>query len=380
MQKLKRILILGDGGVLDAQLCCLLAETAKYEVWLATHHLQKAEGVIKSLKTRLPEGNMCAYGLDPLSDDFLTRLKASQASVLIYSVPSSCQKQDFTVADACVASRIHYIDFASDREFVTNIDKLDKRAKEEAISVISGATFAPAISSVVIDTYAKKFGLLREIEYGIVLGNQIAGESAQKSVQGSIGALGQPFRRLENGEWKSVYRWQNCSRHYYGDNIGLRWHANQDSPDLLLLPKRYPQLKTVLFHSGMEVGILHFFLCHLAWLVRAKLIRPWRWFEHLFNKLIQWRARAGTDRSGMYVRMRGSDLIYQPLEIKWTFISESGHAAYVPLAISVLLVDKILDGSISAGAQPCVNLFSLEEFNEAVSNWNVYFTVEEKEF
>jgi hypothetical protein len=116
----------------------------------------------------------------------------------------------------------------------------------------------------------------------------------------------------------------------------------------------------------------------MSWLRRMKIIKNWGIYSKYISKVSQWFDRLGTDISGMYIHLSGSNLDYQPLDINWTLVAESGDGPYIPVLPSVILVKKILNGMVPTGAQPCLGLFSLEEFNNVSSAWKIYSIVEEK--
>lgn len=141
-------------------------------------------------------------------------------------------------------------------------------------------------------------------------------------------------------------------------------------------------LKTVVFHSGFELPFLHMLMWNMSWLSRAKLIDNWSNYSNSMTHLNRWFKRFGTDKSGMYIHMYGSNQAYQPYDINWTLISEEGHGKYVPIIGALVLIDKILANQIKPGAMPCVALFTLDEFETAAAlqSWSIYSTLEEREF
>jgi saccharopine dehydrogenase-like NADP-dependent oxidoreductase len=371
-----RILVLGGYGIFGKRICQILADDPNLQIIVGGRDQKKAEKLIEKIKTEIPDADIIPFQIDWQSQDFEQKLKACQANILIHSA-GPFQGQDYKVAHACIDAKIHYIDLSDGRAFVSEIKQLDEKAKAQGVIVISGASSVPGLSSVVVDKFAEKFGILREIDCGIAPANQI--ERGNATISAILGYTGKPFQRLENGEWKTVYGWQNLHKHYYGDNLGLRWHGNCDIPDLILFPERYPLVKTVVFHAGLEVTLLHLILWNMSWLSRIKLIKNWSFFikpivfmSNLFN-------RFGTDAGGMYIRMYGSSQKYQPLEVVWTLVAEKGQGPYIPTVASVILTKKILKGEITPGARPCLGMFSLDEFDDVISKWEIYHTVEETE-
>lgn len=375
----KRILILGGYGNFGRPLCETLAKNPAFTVIVAGRSLEKAQSLADEIKLNNPLANIEACQTDWGSPDFSYQLEGASPNIVVLAA-GPFQDNDYTVPQTCIDLKIHYLDLADVRDYVTQIIELDAQAKLNEVIVISGASLVPGLSSAVIEKYSEKFGLLREIDFGVTQANQA--EKGEGSIRAILRHAGKPFQRLERGEWREVYGWQNAHRHYYGDNLGLRWHANMDIPDLDLLPKRYPMLKTVVFHGGFELPFLHLLMWNMSWLSRAKLVDNWSEFSSSMTRFNKWFKRFGTNKSGMYVHMYGSNLAYQPFDVNWTLISEEGHGQYVPIIGALILIDKILLGQIEAGAMPCMALFTLEEFEitAANQNWNIYSTLEEKEF
>jgi hypothetical protein len=372
-----KILVLGGYGIFGKRICKTLAKDKQCQVLIAGRDFKKAQNLVNEIKHENPNADIAGIALDWRAEDFSNKLQMSRPTVVIHTA-GPFQGQDYKIAQLCIALKIHYIDLADGRDFVTHIGQLDQKAKENEVVVISGASSVPGLSSVIVENFAAKFAILREINIGIASANKI--ERGDASITAILGYLGKPFQRLEKGKWKTVYGWQNIHRHYYGDNVGLRWHGNCDVPDLVLFPERYPMLNTVTFHAGLEVSFLHFALWIFSWLTRAKIVRNWAFFHGIITRMSSWFYRFGTATGGMYIRMYGSNHRYQPLEIVWNLVAEKGDGPNIPTMPSIILVKKILQGQITPGAQPCFAMFNLEDFYQAIAPFSIYYTVEETEF
>jgi hypothetical protein len=368
-----RILILGGYGNFGKRVAALLIKTLNPEIIIAGRDLAKAQAQTALLKMNTT-ANVIPVELDWRSPDFKQKLQAIDPILLVHAA-GPFQNQDYSVALACIELKIHYIDLSDGREFVTGITTLDEMAKQNEVVVLSGASSVPALSSVVIDHFALKYSDLREIDFGIAPGNKA--ERGSATIESILTYTGKPFMRLEKGIWKKVYGWQNLHRHYYGDNLGLRLHGNLDIPDLELLPLRYPSLKTVIFHAGLEVPFLHWFMWHMSWLARAKIIRNWSTFIRPINGIARWFDKLGTDNGGMYIHLSGSNFEYQPLDIYWILVAEKGDGPQIPVIPSVIMATKIIEGLVLPGAKPCMGLFTLADFDKAIKGWDIYYTIQE---
>lgn len=368
------ILVLGGYGNFGKRICATLAKEASLQIVIAGRNINKAKELANRIQHEIPQSNIQPFLLDWQAANFKERLKESHADIVIHAA-GPFQDQTYKVAETCIDLKIHYLDLADGRNFVTHIKQLNEKAVENGVVVISGASSVPGLSSVVVDTYAPEFAILREVDFGIAPGNKA--ERGNATIAGALTYSGKPFQRLEFGEWKTVYGWQNLHQYYYGDNLGMRWHANCDVPDLTLLPERYPTLKTVVFYAGLEVSILHYLMWNMSWLARLKLIKNLSLFHKPITAVSNWFNHLGTDAGGMYLRMYGTNLRYQPLEVKWTLVAEKGDGPYIPIIPSVILVKKIIQGMIPPGAQPCLGMFTLADFDQIAGSWHIYHTVEE---
>lgn len=368
------VLILGGYGNFGKRLATLLAEDNAFDIIIAGRDEKQVESLVTTLSKRFPEASLKSLQLDLEAPDFAQKLSQSEANILVHTA-GPFQSQHYSVANTCIDLNIHYIDLADAKEFVAEIKILDEKAKSREVVVISGASTVPGLSSVVIAHFANAFGILREIDFGISPGNQITrGEATLKAI---LGNLGKPFQRLEGGVWKTVYGWQNIHKHYYGDNLGLRWHANCEIPDLILLPENYPSLKTVVFYVGLEVAFLHKMMWLMSWLSRAGLVKDWSKYSHLILKTSHLFDKFGTLNSGMYIHLSGSNLRYQPLDINWVLVAEKGDGPNIPIIPAFILIKKITQGLIEPGAAACLNLFTLDEFDEVALKWHIYHTHQE---
>ena len=236
---------------------------------------------------------------------------------------------------------MHYIDTSEDPSHIEKILTLDAAAKDHDVVVLSGANKVPALSSVVIDAYASEFSSLREIYCGISPSH--LSQSERSHIPAITPGLGEPFSRLEGGVWKTVYGWQDLHRRYYGDNVGYRWHANRNVPDLKMLPEKYPELKSVIYHGGIETSGIHWLLGNVAWLRRWKIFKHSSWMTRWLSYLNRWLGQSKKPLMGMYVHMIGVNHEIQPLEIKWNLIAEMHQGDELGAIIALLVLQHLKD-------------------------------------
>jgi saccharopine dehydrogenase-like NADP-dependent oxidoreductase len=270
------------------------------------------------------------------------------------------QRQSYDVAEAAIAGGCHYIDLADGRAFVAGISRLDESARERRVSVISGASSVPALSSAVVDRYAPRFNQLTTIRIGIASGARAPGLA---TVRGIFGYLGKPFTRFENGAWVATYGWLDLRRQRFPAPLGRRWMGSCDVPDLEVFPRRYPGVSTVTFHAGLASDIGHLAVYALAGLVRAGVLRSAVPFAAPLNRAARLLEPVISHRGGMFVTLEGTDRHDERLSLTWNLLAAQNHGPEIPCAAAVALVRKLAGGhSLPIGAMPCVGLLSVEEY------------------
>ena len=263
----------------------------------------------------------------------------------------------------CIEAEIHYIDLADGRDFVRDISTLCGRAQEKNTLVVSGASTVPGLSSAVLERYKHEFSTIDSLTFGIAPGQKAArGLATTKAIVSYVGKPLKPFV----GNRRAVFGWQNIYRQRYPE-IGVRWMANCDIPDLDLLPAAYG-IRSIRFSAGMESSLLHLGIWTLSWLIRLGLpldlprYARFLWKQsHLFDCM-------GTDDGGMHMIMKGASSVDGAAhERRWFIIAKNGHGPHIPTIPAIILAKKLYAGTFDLkGAYPCVGLISLEEYLE---NW-----------
>ncbi|HJR71303.1 MAG TPA: saccharopine dehydrogenase NADP-binding domain-containing protein [Gammaproteobacteria bacterium] len=349
------VLVLGGYGFFGARIAKALAEDARIRVLIGGRDLKKAAGAARALG--LPEQQSVA--IDAHGGDLAARLRELGVGVVVHTA-GPFQTQGYGVAQAAIDAGCHYIDLADGRAFVAGITGLDAQARQKRVSVISGASSLPALSSAVVDRYTPRFAELTAIHIGIATGARAPGLATVRAV---FGYLGKPFTRLEDGAWVTTHGWFDLHRHRFPEPVGARWLASCDVPDLGVLPARYATVRTVTFHAGFASGIGHLALCALAGLVRAGLLNSAVPLAGSLNRLARIVEPALSDRGGMFVTLEGIDDQGEALSLTWNLLAAQNHGPQIPCGAAIALVRKLANGdALPVGAMACVGLLSVEEF------------------
>ncbi|MGH1377734.1 MAG: saccharopine dehydrogenase family protein [Alphaproteobacteria bacterium] len=363
---MKRVLIIGGYGNFGSFISRNLAKEDNIYLVIAGRSLSKAQSLAKEVGAE-------AAVID-IHDNLETRLQEIKPDIVIHT-SGPFQSQGYDVAESCIKCGAHYIDLADGREFVSEIDSLDQKAKQFGTLLVSGASSVPCLTSALVDHYIGKFEELESLDYGIT--------TAQKTTRGIattaaiLSYTGKPFKTLVNGERHDIYGWQGVrARKYSG--LGWRLLGNCNVPDLGLFPKMYPELKTVRFYAGLEIPFIHITLWALSWLVRVGLIRSLEPLAPLLLRLsfiFDW---LGSANSGFHMDLAGKDNRGKNKVIRFELIARNGDGPFIPCMPAILLTKKLVNNEIEKrGATPCVGIITKEEYLDALGDLDISWTEKE---
>jgi Saccharopine dehydrogenase NADP binding domain len=277
------------------------------------------------------------------------------------------QRKDYRVAETCIQQRVNYIDLADGRDFVAGIGRLDRAAKAAGVSVITGASTVPGLSSAVLEHYKSEFAEIDGLTFGIA-----PGQKAERGLATVAGILTYVGRRLAPvpGDTRPRYGFGDLYRLKYPE-LGYRWMANCDVPDLDLLPQRY-NIREIRFSAGMESWFLHFGIFAVSWLVRLGLAPDLAAHGSFLLRASHWFDVFGSDNGGMHVIMRGRTPNGQPHERRWFLIARNGDGPQVPCVPAILIANKMVrNESVVRGAYPCVAAVSLREYLRELERFSI---------
>jgi len=349
------ILILGGYGNFGKRISRALLRHEQ-AIIIAGRDERKAKSMAEALKAEFLGAEIRWEAIDAESglDRALQRLRP----MVTINTCGPYQTKKYDVAEACISSGSSYIDLADGRDFVAGITSLHDRAKRADLSVISGASTVPGLSSAVIEHYRREFTAIESLRFGISPGQKA--ERGLATAQSILSYIGKPIRRA-GVDQKQHYGWQDLYRQIY-PVLGPRWMANCDIPDLDLFPERYG-IANIQFSAGMELLPIHFGIWALGWLTRLGLPIDWPQYGKALLSACNWFDSFGSDAGGMHVILRGKGSDGASQERRWFILAENGDGPQIPCVPAVLLAKKLaLRQPVPPGAMACVGLITLEEY------------------
>ncbi len=372
-----RILVLGGYGNFGGRIVRALSMRADCHLLIGGRDEASAATSAKALAAS--PATVEGLAIDTRRSDLANRLRELRVDLVIHTA-GPFQGQAYDVARACIEAGAHYVDLADGREFVTGIGELDAAARERGVLIVSGASTVPALSAAVLDRFRHRFESISEIAIGITPGNRTP--RGLSTVESVLSYCGRPFTRWQGGRWRRVFGWQDQHRVFY-PQIGWRWFANCDVPDLSLFPQRYGVTDTVKFHAGLELGVIHWGLWLMSWLARARIVRNWRPAARVLRNASDLLLRFGSDAGGMHIDITGiAPRIEQGrrLRLRWILTALDGHGPEIPCIAAIVIARKLAAGQLDrVGATACLDLMTLEEFDDAVRHLSIGWLVGELE-
>ncbi|HVG47745.1 MAG TPA: DUF4166 domain-containing protein [Rubellimicrobium sp.] len=371
----RTVLIVGGTGVFGSRLALGLLKEPGLDVLVAGRDLGAAAAFCRQHGGR-------SLRLDRTAPDLAEEIAALGPRVVIDAAGpfQGYGPKLYALAEAALACGAHYLDLSDDGGFTAGIAALDARAQARGVSLLSGASSVPALSSAAVEELIQGLDDIHLIESVILPGNRAPrGLSVIRAI---LAQAGQPMTVWRGGRWAEARGWSRPRRERLrapgSAALPVRWGSLMGAPDLQLFPGRYGA-KSVLFRAGLELPLLHHGLGALAWLVRLDLIRsldgwakPMRWAAGTVE-------RFGTDRGGMEVRVLGTMPDGTPLRRRWTLMAEAGDGPHVPALAARVLCRKLLADQVAPGARPCLGEVNLAEVEAAASDLRVSFSRTEEQ-
>jgi saccharopine dehydrogenase-like NADP-dependent oxidoreductase len=368
-----RIVILGGYGNFGARVARALASEPDIHLVVAGRDSGSAASFISALGRT--EAECEASALDHTAADFPDKVRALRPDLVVHT-SGPFQGQDYHVACAAIEAGAHYLDLADGRAFVAGIKSLDAAARKMGVVVAAGASTLPALSSAVVEFLRPAFSCVESIEICIAPGQKTPRGLA--TIEAILSYCGRPFLQLNDCRWRRIHGWQGLRRWRHPD-LGARWAARCDVPDLELLPAWYPTLRSVRFDASLELAVSHVGLWMLAWLVRIGVVRRPAAFAETVLRYAQKLDRWGTDVGGMLVRIVGTGIGTDAgsLRREWYLTAGSGHGPEIPCIPAIIIARKLARGEpIAPGARPCRGMMTLEEFDVAVRHLDIRWQVQ----
>ncbi|MGC1304196.1 MAG: saccharopine dehydrogenase NADP-binding domain-containing protein, partial [Caulobacteraceae bacterium] len=349
----RRVLLVGATGTFGARLAALLARRPGLDLVLAARGLEALEALRGALLASGAVAQLSVRRFDRLQPEKLGELEPW----LVVDAAGPFQGDDYALAFAAVRCGAHYVDLADTRGFVAGFtEALDVEARAAGVLAVTGASSTPALSQAVLEPLVRDWRQLDEVVVAISPGARAPrGLSVMQAI---LSYAGQPVRVFRQGNWRTVRGWSGL-RPLDMPGLGRRLASICETPDLDLLPRRFPIRGDALFMAGLELTPMHLGLTLLSLPVRWGLLKSLRPLARPLRRVADLLAPFGSDKGGMIVEATGLDEKGRRIRARWALCAEANAGPSTPAAPAAALVNALLDeAEWEPGARACVGLLS----------------------
>ena len=363
-----KVLIIGGTGHFGARISRRLAKVPSIELLISSRDQEKAAVLAQEIQSANAKATVSGIALDQSSAEFESDI-GNLAPFAVIHTAGPYQGQDYRVAEACINVGSHYIDLADGRDFVNNFKLLNDAAQTSGVLLVSGASTLPGISTAVIDVLRTKLNHIAGVEISIAPAHQTP--RGPGTVAAVLSYCGRPFKVLKDGNWKTIYGWQDMRLQKY-PALGRRLSGACDVPDLSLLAEYVAGIKNVSFHAALEAPWEQISLWVMAWMTRLGLVKDWSRHVSLFSAMSEKLITFGSVKGGMHIQLIGESSDGQPAAYTWFLTADDNHGPEIPCTPSIVLVKKLLRNELNVrGAYACHGFFALDEIMDEFSDFTI---------
>ena len=350
-----RVVLVGAGGAFGRRLAARLASWPDVELVLAGRRPEPLQALRAAL---MASGASAPISVAQLDRDQPTGL-AALAPWAVVDLAGPFQGAGYGLARSTLQAGGHYLDIADGRAFVAGFAAaLDETARRTGRLAATGASSTPALTAAAVEHLTQGWRRIDRIEAAISPGARaFHGPSV---IRAALSWAGQPVRVFIGGGWRSRAG-GGLVRRRDMPGLGRRWLSLADTPDLDLIPARFPVTDEALFLAGAELGIESLTFSLLGWLVRLRLLRSLSALAPTLAWLAARMAVFGSDRGGMSVTVEGIGRDGGRARARWSLWADAGIGTNVPILPAAAILHGLATGALAeAGARPAASLVSLE--------------------
>jgi uncharacterized protein DUF4166/saccharopine dehydrogenase-like protein len=356
----RRVLILGGYGTFGGRLARLLADEEWLTLIIGGRSRAKAEVFCTTLRaTAVPaafdrDGEVTGQ-LDKIAPDI----------VVDASGPFQSYGADpYRVVRAALALGIHYLDLADGSDFVQGIGQFDSAARARGIFVLAGASTCPVLTTAVVRELADGMARVEAVTGGIAPSPYA--RVGMNVIRAIASYAGKPVATIRDGHQTSGHALIDSLRYTIAPPGRLPLHSIRfslvDVPDLQVLPKLWPSLRSVWIGAGPVPCIWHRALNAFAWLVRLKLLPSLAPFALLMYRAINLLS-FGEHRGGMFVLVDGVGSRGERIERSWHLVADGDDGPLIPSMAAAAIIRRCLDGRLPAvGARSAATELELGDY------------------
>lgn len=373
------VLIIGGYGTFGGRLAELLSTVEVLTIFIAGRSELKA---IKFISQLAAGANKIPLAFDR-DGDLEIQIQAVKPDLVIDATgPFQFYGDDpYRVVKACISQHANYMDLADGAQFVSGIEQFDTEAKARGLYVLSGVSSFPVLTAAVVRHLSQDMVQVTDIKGGIAP-SPYAGVGLNV-IRAIASYAGKQVTVICNGQNKTAYALTQSFDYCIAPPGYLPLRKTRfslmDVPDILVLPKIWPGLRSMWMGAGPVPAIFHRALSFLAWLVRLRILPSLSTLAPLFH-FVSNNFRWGEHRGGMFVSVTGKQHAGIVIERDWHLVAEGSDGPYIPsMAIEGIVLRSLQRALPRAGARACIDDLELADYEALFKNRNIHSGVREGE-
>jgi Domain of unknown function (DUF4166)/Saccharopine dehydrogenase NADP binding domain len=357
-----RVLILGGYGTFGGRLARLLAGRQDLYLILAGRSAAKASAFAAALE---PGAGREAVALDRDGELAAAFGRIRPDVVVDASGPFQTYGGDpYKVVRATLAVGAHYLDLADGSGFVDGIGAFNAEALARGRFVLSGVSSFPVLSAAVVRHLTAGWQQIDTVTGGVAP-SPYAGVG-RNVVRAILSYAGRPVPLRRHGKDAHGVGLVETMRQTIAPPGALplrsRLFALIDVPDLRLVPKSNPLIRTMWLGAGPVPELLLRGLTVLARLVQMRLLPGLGRLDGIAFWAIN-TLRWGEHRGGMFVEVSGIDQAGQPAQRSWHLVAEGDNGPFIPAMAVTAILTRMAEGRMpEPGARAATDGLELTDF------------------
>ncbi len=206
-----KILVVGGYGGVGQTVSAALGEGFPGRVVVAGRSMQKAQNFVQGRDNRL-----IPLKLDISLMDEVGAALDDDVSLVVMCV----EQKDTRFVEQCIERGIHYVDISATNELLTQIESLNRKAREHGSTVLLSAGLAPGVTNLLVSQSAIELDEVENVDIFILLGlGEVHGESSNRWV---LDNLNSEYTVRQSGVNKTVKAFGEFKKTVFPGDAGKR--------------------------------------------------------------------------------------------------------------------------------------------------------------
>jgi saccharopine dehydrogenase-like protein len=213
---------------------------------LASRSLERAEWAASALGTR---ARVRAVEIDVRDEPAARAAFAASGCDVVVSCAGPAQETESPGVRAALGAGLPWVSLCDDHLVIESLAALHERITAAGITVLSGCGLSPGITNLLVTLGAAKVDRVDEIEISLALSSsELRGDAA---LQQFLVALGTPVPIISDHEPSTQDNLGGPRLTYFPEPVGWVETFRQGRPEVVTLPPRYPQLRSLQARTGL---------------------------------------------------------------------------------------------------------------------------------